>query len=137
MYWHGGMGPERACDSATGVPKYGNHLHIHLGPYTGMCMVWGLREPATVQQVKPYMEIICICSVGMGYGDQRACHTVREMGPYMEIICKWNTYLSPQIIRVSNKIAQACIVTPSYFSPELPPTHTTIKIPHETDDKVI
>ena len=21
--------PERACDSATGVPIYGNHLHIH------------------------------------------------------------------------------------------------------------
>ena len=36
MYWHGGMGPERACDSATGVPKYGNHSHIHLGPCFGM-----------------------------------------------------------------------------------------------------
>ena len=23
-----GMGPERACDSATGVPIYGNHLHM-------------------------------------------------------------------------------------------------------------
>ena len=22
------MGPERACDSATGVPIYGNHLHM-------------------------------------------------------------------------------------------------------------
>ena len=83
MYWHGGMGPEslrqcdrcaqiwksfayvlgggmgseRACNSATGGPKYGNHLHIHPGPCIGMG-VWGLREPATVRQVCPNMETI-------------------------------------------------------------------------------
>ena len=54
--WHGGMGSERACDSATVGPIYGNHLHIMS---LGMG-VWAPREPATVQQVGPYMEIICI-----------------------------------------------------------------------------
>ena len=66
-----GMGPERACDSATGVPIYGNHLHIHPGPCIGMG-VWGLREPATVQQVCPNMETICIYTqahvLAWGYG---------------------------------------------------------------------
>jgi hypothetical protein len=52
------------------------------------------------------MEIICICLV-KGVWGLREPATVRQVGPYMEIICKWNTYLSPQIIRVSNKIAQA------------------------------
>ena len=47
MSWQGGMGPEGACDSATGGPIYGNHLHIHPGPCIGMG-VWGLRKPATV-----------------------------------------------------------------------------------------
>ena len=73
MNWLGGMGPEKAYDSATGVPKYGNHLHIHPCLCIGMG-VWGLREPATVQQEGPYMEIICIYTqaylyvLGWGYG---------------------------------------------------------------------
>ena len=69
--WHGGMEPERACDSATGEPKYGNHLHIHPGPCIGMG-VWGLRKPATVRQECPYMETICIYThahvLAWGYG---------------------------------------------------------------------
>ena len=43
------MGPERACDSVTGVPNYGNHLHIHPVLCIGMG-IWGLREPVTVRQ---------------------------------------------------------------------------------------
>ena len=56
MYLNGGMGPERACDSATVGPIYGNHLHIMS---LGMG-VWAPREPVTVRQVGPYMEIVCI-----------------------------------------------------------------------------
>ena len=55
MYLNGGMGSERACDSATVGPIYGNHLHMSLG-----MGVWGPREPATVRQGGPNMEIICI-----------------------------------------------------------------------------
>ena len=64
-------GPEKACDSATGVPIYGHHLHIRPGPCIGMG-VWGLREPATVRQEGPNMEIICIYTqahvLAWGYG---------------------------------------------------------------------
>ena len=84
-------GPEKACDSATGVPIYGNHLHIHPGPCIGMG-VWGLREPATVRQVCPYMETICIYTqvyicIGMRVWGLREPATVRQECPNMEIIC--------------------------------------------------
>ena len=58
--WHGGMGSERAYDSATGGSKYGNHLHNTPRPMYLHGGIWGPREPATVRQVGPYMEIICI-----------------------------------------------------------------------------
>ena len=61
-----GYGHQRVWDSATGGPIYGNHLHIYIPRPIYWHVVWGLREPATVGQVEPYMEIICICSVGMG-----------------------------------------------------------------------
>ena len=88
----GYVGPERACDSATGVPKYGNHLHIHPVLCIGMG-VWGLREPATVRQVCPYMEIICTCTqahaLAWGYmGLERACDSatgVPKYGNYLHI----------------------------------------------------
>jgi hypothetical protein len=82
----GGVGPERACDSATGGSKYGNHfLHIHLVPCVDMG-VWGLKEPATVRQVDPNMEIICIYTqahtLAGGVGPERACDSATGGSKY-------------------------------------------------------
>ena len=89
----GYMGPERACDSATGVPKYGNHLHIHPVLCIGMG-IWGLTEPATVQQAGVpiygnHLHIhpgLYIC-IGMGVWGLREPATVRQVCPNMETIC--------------------------------------------------
>ena len=71
MYLNGGMGSERACDSATVGPIYGNHLHMSLG-----MGVWAAREPATMRQGGPNMEIICIYTQAYvfewGYGPRES-----------------------------------------------------------------
>ena len=87
MSWQGGMGPERACDNATGMGVYGageglrqcdrwaqiwkSSAHAPR-PMLWHGGIWGLREPATVRQVCPNMEIICIytqsCVLAWVYG---------------------------------------------------------------------
>ena len=77
------MGPERACDSATGWCAHIWKSFAHARrPMLWQGGMWGLREPATVRQVCPYMEIICIC-LGKGVWGLREPATMRQAWGYM------------------------------------------------------
>ena len=72
-----GMGPEKACDSATGVPKYRNHLRIHLVSCIGRgCGAWkSLRQCDRYVQIwKSFFAYTPsgLCSHGC-IGPERAC----------------------------------------------------------------
>ena len=89
--WHWGMGPERACDSATGVPIYGNHLHIHQGLYIYWDEGMGPKRPCDSATGVPiygnHLHIHPGPCIGMRVWGLRKPATVRQECPYMEIIC--------------------------------------------------